>query len=93
MQAEDWAFCRESLKRHSRTFAIPIAMLTPQLERAITCSYLLCRIADTVEDTAEWDTPTKRRLFRALQDCFESAEAEGHKITPERACKTIQNTD
>ncbi len=76
MQVEDWAFCRESLQRHSRTFAIPIAMLTPELERAITCSYILCRIADTVEDTPDWATADKQRLFRALQDCFVEPRAE-----------------
>jgi farnesyl-diphosphate farnesyltransferase len=71
MQAEDWAFCREALRRHSRTFAIPIAMLTPLLERAITCSYLLCRIADTIEDTPDWGGDAKRQLYRALQDAVD----------------------
>lgn len=71
MQAEDWAFCRESLQRHSRTFAIPIAMLPAVLERAVTCSYLLCRIADTVEDTPDWNTRDKQRLYRRLQDALD----------------------
>ncbi|HEX2734064.1 MAG TPA: squalene/phytoene synthase family protein [Polyangiaceae bacterium] len=71
MFEEDWSFCRESLERHSRTFAIPIRMLPALLDRAVTCSYLLCRIADTVEDTPDWDTPTKSQLYRLLQDAVD----------------------
>lgn len=71
MQAEDWAFCRESLQRHSRTFAIPIAMLPGDLERAVTCAYVLCRVADTIEDTPDWRGADKQRLFRLLQDAVE----------------------
>lgn len=70
MHADDWVYCRESLQRHSRTFAIPIGMLPAELERAITCAYLLCRIADTVEDTPDWGPEAKRRLYRQLQDAL-----------------------
>jgi len=34
----------------SRTFALTIPQLPPPLRRAVTNAYLLCRIADTVED-------------------------------------------
>ncbi len=71
MSSRDWDFCKESLQRHSRTFAIPIGMLPPRLERAITCSYLLCRIADTVEDTADWSVVEKAQLFRVFQDVLD----------------------
>src|SRR5262249_44344187 len=47
---DDWAFCKQSLEAVSRTFSKPIAMLPAPLEAAVTCGYLLCRVADTVED-------------------------------------------
>jgi farnesyl-diphosphate farnesyltransferase len=74
MQAEDWDFCKQALRRHSRTFAIPIGMLGPSLEPAITCAYLLCRIADTIEDTPEWDFLTKRDLYRTLEDALQDGQ-------------------
>ena len=70
MFADDWTFCRDALERHSRTFAIPISLLPPPLEKTVTCAYLLCRIADTVEDTPEWDGAPKQGLYRALQDAL-----------------------
>jgi farnesyl-diphosphate farnesyltransferase len=71
MSAEDWSFCSEALDRHSRTFSIPIKLLPPVLERGISCAYLLCRIADTVEDTPEWGSAAKQQLFRSLQDAVD----------------------
>ena len=34
----------------SRTFALTIPQLPPALRAAVTSAYLLCRIADTIED-------------------------------------------
>ncbi len=44
------AFCREVLPSVSRTFALNIPVLPAPLDRAVTGAYLLCRIADTLED-------------------------------------------
>jgi farnesyl-diphosphate farnesyltransferase len=42
---------QESILQHvSRTFALTIPELPPGLRRAVTSAYLLCRIADTIED-------------------------------------------
>ena len=62
----DWEYCEKALIAHSRTFAIPIALLPPELKRAVTSAYLLCRIADTVEDTAEWNSDRKTVLYAGL---------------------------
>src|SRR5690606_22415300 len=43
-------FAREILPSASRTFAISIRMLPGVLGRAVLASYLICRIADTIED-------------------------------------------
>ncbi len=44
------AFCREVLPAVSRTFALNIPVLPAPLDLAVTVAYLLCRIADTLED-------------------------------------------
>ncbi|MBK7776774.1 MAG: squalene/phytoene synthase family protein [Sandaracinaceae bacterium] len=46
----DWDFCQTALEGVSRSFAQPIAALPPALRVAVTCGYLLCRVADTIED-------------------------------------------
>ncbi|XXF78206.1 squalene/phytoene synthase family protein [Myxococcaceae bacterium GXIMD 01537] len=44
------AYCREVLPQVSRTFALNIPVLPAPLDLAVTVAYLLCRIADTLED-------------------------------------------
>ncbi len=44
----------------SRTFALTIPALPSRLERVVTNAYLLCRIADTIEDDAELDYSKKK---------------------------------
>ncbi len=48
----DEAFQTHSLQGVSRTFALTIPVLPPRLMRAVANAYLLCRIADTIEDDA-----------------------------------------
>ena len=76
--AEDWAFCRESLGEVSRTFSQPIQMLPPKLEIAVSLGYLLCRIADTIEDhvavdayCAEHGESVRDELFALFLDTLE----------------------
>src|SRR6185503_20181429 len=47
----DAAFCREMLLKVSRTFALCVRFLPPKVSYAVLVAYLLCRIADTIEDT------------------------------------------
>lgn len=68
MPSSDWSFCKLALAQHSRTFAIPIAMLPLPLEQGVTAAYLLCRIADTVEDNPEATAAERELLFRSLLD-------------------------
>jgi farnesyl-diphosphate farnesyltransferase len=67
---DDLAFCHHSLAEVSRTFSRPIAMLPEPLRVAVTCGYLLCRIADTVEDRAELAAAERDDLFAAFLDCL-----------------------
>ncbi len=47
---EDDAYQRQILPHVSRTFALTIPQLPADLRTAVTNAYLLCRIADTIED-------------------------------------------
>jgi farnesyl-diphosphate farnesyltransferase len=46
----DEAYQDQILPHVSRTFALTIPQLPPALRTAVTSAYLLCRIADTIED-------------------------------------------
>lgn len=72
-QAHDWSWCEAMLPQVSRTFALCIRFLPAEVRRAVLLSYLLCRIADTIEDAGELDGGTKARLL----GLFAGALADG----------------
>ena len=59
-------FCRDILPAVSRTFSISIRLLPGELGAAIRCAYLICRIADTIEDERTFSADEKASLFDAL---------------------------
>jgi farnesyl-diphosphate farnesyltransferase len=68
-------FCREILPAVSRTFALSIRLLPGDLGAAVRCAYLICRIADTIEDEPVLPAEQKASALDALAACFDSAEA------------------
>ena len=48
--AADLAWQHATLQEVSRTFALTIPQLPPGLRDVVGNAYLLCRIADTIED-------------------------------------------
>lgn len=52
----------------SRTFALTIPQLPPALRHAVTNAYLLCRIADTIEDEPTLSAEDKRHHESAFVD-------------------------
>ena len=52
----------------SRTFALTIPLLPPQIEAVVGNTYLLCRIVDTIEDAAELSPSKKQSLSRLFLD-------------------------
>ncbi len=68
---QDWQFCTDSLVEVSRSFSIPIRMLPEALEHAVTMCYLLCRIADTIEDHDGLAPAVRERLYSEFLDCVE----------------------
>ena len=71
-------FAAAILPRVSRTFAISIRWLPGNLGRAVLGAYLLCRIADTIEDDSTAHVTRKSELLDRLLDCFDSAEVADH---------------
>jgi farnesyl-diphosphate farnesyltransferase len=68
-------FCREILPAVSRTFALSIRLLPGDLGAAVRCAYLICRIADTVEDEPNLPATRKAALLDSLASCFDDATA------------------
>ncbi len=68
-------FAREVLPAVSRTFALSIRVLPGALGRAVLAAYLLCRIADTLEDEPSLPAAEKALLLDALAVCFEDSAA------------------
>jgi farnesyl-diphosphate farnesyltransferase len=68
-------FCQAILPAVSRTFALGIKALPGALGQAVLDAYLLCRIADTVEDAPDMAPERKAALFDDFLAAFESPEA------------------
>lgn len=67
----DREFCRGILPKVSRTFALGIQLLPARLEEAVRTSYLLCRIADTIEDAPDLPSARKGQLLECFATCLE----------------------
>ncbi|MEP6779997.1 MAG: squalene/phytoene synthase family protein, partial [Gemmatimonadaceae bacterium] len=68
-------FCQAILPMVSRTFALGIRVLPGDLGQAVLDAYLLCRIADTIEDAPEIDPLIKSALFDDFLASFEDKNA------------------
>jgi len=72
-----WSFQSESLMGVSRTFALTIPQLPPGLREAVANGYLLCRIADTIEDDPCMDSTAKSRYHRHFLDVLDGRAGAG----------------
>ena len=61
----DRAYCQEILPKVSRTFALCIPLLPDALGHTTLLAYLLCRVADTIEDAVSLAPSTKATLLDA----------------------------
>jgi farnesyl-diphosphate farnesyltransferase len=68
-------FCTAILPAVSRTFALGIKALPGALGHAVLDAYLLCRIADTVEDAPNVDPAVKAAMFDDFLLAFDDAGA------------------
>ena len=59
-----WAYQARALRGVSRTFALTIPQLPRGLRKVVGNAYLLCRIADTIEDEPALEAARKREYLR-----------------------------
>lgn len=63
---DDLEYQQKILQHVSRTFALTIPQLPPELDHVVGNAYLLCRIADTIEDESALSAAEKRRFSEEL---------------------------
>ena len=61
-------FEKQILQKVSRSFALTIPQLPPELSKIVANAYLLCRIVDTIEDEATFSIDQQRIFFDKLSD-------------------------
>lgn len=89
--AADEIYQESALPGVSRTFALTIPELPGDLRRVVTNAYLLCRIADTVEDDGGLGADEKQRLheqFVAVVAGHEDAERFAQAVSPQLSSHT-----
>jgi farnesyl-diphosphate farnesyltransferase len=76
----------------SRTFALTIPQLPAGLRETVTSAYLLCRIADTIEDEPTLAPEDKRRFLRQFSDVVAGVAEPGPlaaELTPRLSERTL----
>ena len=88
----DLAYQRDILPKVSRTFALTIPQLPDPLSEAIGNAYLLCRIADTVEDEPALSAQDKQAFLERFIEVVEGrapAPAFAGELSPRLSTATI----
>ena len=91
--AQDFAYQNEILQGVSRTFALTIPQLPEKLRCVVGNAYLLCRIADTVEDEATLTTKQKCYFadqFIQVVEGVETAETFANELFPLLSDQTLE---
>jgi len=70
----DEAYQEQILPAVSRTFALTIPQLPPDLSRSVTNAYLLCRVADTIEDEPQIAPPDTLLYMERFSDAVAGVE-------------------
>ena len=88
---QDIEYQQKALGEVSRTFALTIPLLPEQLEQAVGNAYLLCRIADTIEDDEALSNDDKAqfsRQFIELVNGGSGADSYAATLAPQLGEKT-----
>jgi len=83
----DIEFCTSMLPQVSRTFAPTIRMLPKLLFVPVTVAYLLCRIADTVEDEAGISKKQKEKMLELYINIFQGKDPDAYMEFRSKASK------
>lgn len=71
---DDAAYQNEILQHVSRTFALTIPELPDSLSKVVANAYLLCRIADTIEDDKSMSAELKREYAERFIEVVKGSE-------------------
>jgi farnesyl-diphosphate farnesyltransferase len=85
-----FARCWEILPEVSRSFALVIRRLPGPLDDTVMVSYLLCRIADTLEDSTR-PPDEKRRMLARFGESLETGTVELPTDGAPAACRVLLN--
>lgn len=88
----DEAYQEQILPHVSRTFALTIPQLPPRLRTAVTNAYLLCRIADTIEDQTVSSAALRLGLLHRFVGVLrgeEEAQRLARDLLPRLAAQTL----
>ncbi len=87
----DEAYQEQILPAVSRTFALTIPQLPPDLSRSVTNAYLLCRVADTIEDEPQIAPPDTLLYMERFSDAV-AGVADAQQLGTDLADKLSQWT-
>ncbi|MBL8817927.1 MAG: squalene/phytoene synthase family protein [Planctomyces sp.] len=87
-QSDD-QFIGEHLQGTSRTFALAIPLLAIERRQQIGLSYLLFRVADSIEDAPEGDSLLKKQLLNRLKNYFSRHDGS----QPEESASEFTSSD
>ncbi len=71
-------YCEAVLPKVSRTFAPTIRRLPRGLRVPVTVAYLLCRIADTIEDSAQLSIEQKKNMLTLYANIFSANDEKAY---------------
>jgi len=86
---DDLEWCYDAVEDVSRTFALTIAELEEPMSRDICVGYLLCRVADTVEDAGHVPPGEKHALLRCYGRALDPDSETTVAIFRERVAEWI----
>lgn len=89
--SKDEAYQYQILTGVSRTFALTIPQLPGSLRRVVANAYLLCRIADTIEDDPGIQTEDKARFHEHFVDVIRD-KADPHKFSETLALRLTKES-
>lgn len=72
-------YCEAMLPKVSRTFAPTIKRLPSGLRLPVTVAYLLCRIADTIEDSPELTLEQKKDMLALYAEIFSKENEQAYR--------------
>ncbi|GAB7093155.1 phytoene/squalene synthase family protein [Halolamina litorea] len=70
----DLAWCHEAVQDVSRTFALTVDVLEEPMDSYICLGYLLCRVADTVEDASHIPPAEQAALLRTYDAAIDDED-------------------